>query len=225
MASSIPHSSTDPSAPWRVRERDPRQYEALLRELEREAFMYAHILNQARDRDVPVCDLLADAVRLAYPHADEESVQRTVARCEQENALWREGLDAEGNPRWISLTVRERRTQDDSIAPEGVLPTEDESAAPKEGVLSPARDGKEAPIPERNNMLFDGLEWLVRGILGTRKKPPSPLPHDGLRPRRGTLPPPRPQPLRGLLRMLLAGAILGAAYHFLALRGWVPKLF
>ena len=223
-AQNLPPESIPPlfeTPHWRAREHDAAVPAALLAEQERELGLFRRVLEDARNRDTPLRDLFSGMIHLAMPGLSEEERQRAAARCEEETLRWLDSMDEEGNPRWISLTLVDRRSETDGIKPGSVLPDEQESAAPKNRLHKDAENSSE--IPKRENFLFSGLEFIVRRFKKDGKED-RPKPGDVYR-GKGTLPPPRPRPMRGFFRILVVSICLGVIYHIVSRKGWVPRIF
>lgn len=206
---------------WRGGNADAATPAALAAEQEREHDLFRQVLEDARKPDTPLRDLFAGLTRLGTPGRPEEEYRKAAERCAEEALQWQDSLDEEGNPRWISLTLLERRSEEKGIRAGSVLPDEKESAAPKDRLRKD--QGPDAPIPKRENFLFSSLEFIVRRFRkDSEEERPNP---DDLYRGKGTIPPLRPQPMRSFFRMLLVTACLGVIYHVLSKKGWVPKLF
>ena len=218
---SEPISTLFETSHWRARKHDAAVPAALMAEQERELEQFRRVLEDARNRDTALRDLFSGMIRLATPGVSEEERQRAAARCEEETLRWLDSMDEEGNPRWISLTLVDRRSEAGGIKPDNVLPDDQESAAPKDRLHKDAEDSSE--IPKRENFLFSSLEFIVRRFKKDGKED-RPKPGDVYR-GKGTLPPPSPRPMRSFFRMLVVSICLGVIYHILSRKGWVPRIF
>lgn len=173
-----------------------------------EAALYARILADARREDSALENLYLQTLHLAFPRVDEARGRRETEAYARRLEGWSRSLDENGNPCWISLTLPERR-DDQALRPEGVLPSESESAAPANRLRGNANDGGE------KNALFRAVDRLFTPFTGSKAavtaKPGG---------AKGTLVPPiEPHPLRGFIRMLLLGAALALAFHFFLQKG------
>ena len=166
---------------------------------ERDRALFERIMSGARDQATPLRDLHAHADALTVPGktpATGAPAGDAVEDC------WTGGMDSDGNPRWITLSVREPESEDGRIVPESVLPP---PMLPSPG--TPEQQGR----PQRAGLLRTLLERL-KG----RPRSPSDFTLAHTRDIR---------PMRGFFRMLLVTAILGMLYYILSQRGWVPRLF
>ena len=205
---------------WRPRVHDAPSLARIRDEQEREEQLYRHALARAQNADTPLADLFELALALRGAEEAERSAQ--ARRLAEEALAWRDAFDGEGNPLWITLAPHEER--EEQTEPQTILPGPAESAAPKGTLrLGNSPDAEKREIPARDNPLFDALDKTVRYITGTPRQEPA-LPKDPYQ-GRGTLPPPKPRVLSGLLRMLAIGACLAVIYHVLSLKGWAPRLF
>lgn len=205
---------------WRPRTHDAPSLARIKDEQEYEERLFRLVLTRAGNAETPLADLFEITLKLCGPEGAKRRPQ--AVRLAEKALAWRDAFDGDGNPLWITLTAREER--DEKTDPQSVLPGADESAAPKGTLrLGNGADPEKKEIPDRDNPLFDALDKTVRHITGTpRQEPALPRdPHQG----RGTLPPPKPRVLSGLIRMLALGACIAVIYHVLALKGWAPRLF
>jgi ADP-heptose:LPS heptosyltransferase len=116
---------------WRGAPDAPDAEEILLEQL-REEEIYRSILLAARQEESSLESLFFPAATLAYPKADEALVRQVAGRDADTMLRWRHELDEDGNPRWISLHLPERRDADGNLAPGSILPSGEEGAVPPE---------------------------------------------------------------------------------------------
>lgn len=128
---------------WR-REPSGPDLRELLREQLLEEELYALIMAEARREDAVLNGLFFSMEKLAYPRAEESVLRLAADRDEAAMLHWRDTLDEDGNPRWISVNLPDRRDSDSTLAPPSVLPTETESAAPPQDALD-----KKASSPKK----------------------------------------------------------------------------
>ena len=166
---------------------------------ERDRALFAQIMSGARDQATPLRDLHARASALAVPGKNPVTGSPSDGGVETD---WAGAMDSTGNPRWITLSVREPQSEDGRIVPESVLPPP----------LAPSPEPSEQEgRPQRAGLLRTLLEHL-------KGRPRSPSDR--------TLAHTRDiRPMRGFFRMVLVTAILGMLYYILSQRGWVPRLF
>jgi hypothetical protein len=194
--------------------------EALLREQLREEDVYRSILLAARQEETPLESLFFPVGILAYPKADQELI-RNAAERDAENVLrGLQGLDVEGNPRWISLHLTERRDVDKELAPENILPSGAESAAP------PVDDRKAGSAARKERKgLFSFLLRRFRPMT-PEERPLTANPYERLRSARAASAPPpsvHKRFLFRLLRMALFVIILYEVWQILIRLGISPK--
>lgn len=197
---------------------DTHSAEALRAQDERDNALYAALLLRASDGGTSLEELYLDACRLASQQPREalrEEAERYIRNLERRSRLYEQlaEQDSEGNPLWISLTLRERR-DDGRVEAPGVLPSGLEVAVPKDHVT----EKREEKDPESG--LFGLVVRLLRRLTRSGvKRPQSPLKS------RGVVPPPDPSPMRGFFRMLLLGAAMALAWYVLQRYGIVSSLF
>lgn len=196
----------DTLAPWRPREGGPAR-EAFLTEQLREEEGFSRLMEQARTEDVPMQTLFQEAMCLFSPGLKGDDARTAASRYEKNMRMWREGVDHEGNPLWISLTLSQRQDDEDGIRPESIFPKDAGSAASKS---KDKRDGpavaKHRPLLVRVFQRFFGKKDDVSP--GARGEAVSP-----------------PRPVRRFSRLILVAVILALLYHICMQRGWVPRIF
>jgi hypothetical protein len=153
-------------APWRSNPEGP-DAQTLLLEQSREEELFQRIMGQAQNEKTPLNELLASAMRLAFPKAKDSDLEHALGTFKARNAAWQDSIDLDGNPCWISLPLRER---DKNKA----------KAQPGVARSSAARKTKNA-APEKKDAV--------------------------------------PKFLRGLIRLVVFGAIFALLYYFLIVRG------
>lgn len=166
---------------------------------ERDRALFDQIMSGARDQATPLRDLHARASALAVPGKDPIP---DAPAGDSEGNDWAAGVDGTGNPRWITLSVREPESEDGRIVPESVLPP-------------PLLPSPETPEQQGRTQRTGLLRTLLNNLKG-RPRPPADRTLVHTRDIR---------PMRGFFRMILVTAILGMLYYILSQRGWVPRLF
>lgn len=166
---------------------------------ERDRALFDRIMSGARDQATPLHDLHAHADALAVPGKAPATDAPAGASGKSD---WTGGMDNAGNPRWITLSVREPESENGRIVPESVLPP-------------PLLPSPEAPEQKGRTQRAGLLRTLLNNFKG-RPRPPSDRTLVHTRDIR---------PMRGFFRMILVTAILGMLYYILSQRGWVPRLF
>ena len=166
---------------------------------ERDRALFDRIMSGARDQATPLRDLHAHADALTFPGNRTAADAPANASAGQD---WTGGMDNAGNPRWITLSVREPEAEDGRIVPESVLPPP---------LLPSPETPEQQGQPQRAG--------LLRAMLERLKGRPRPTSDRTLAHTRDI------RPMRGFFRMILVTAILGMLYYILSQRGWVPRLF
>lgn len=166
---------------------------------ERDRALFDQIMSGARDQTTPLRDLHTHAEALAVPGKNPATDTPADGDAEHD---WTGAMDGTGNPRWITLSVREPESEGGRIVPESVLPPP----------LIPLPE-----TPEQQGRPQRG--GLLRTLLDRLKGRPRSSSDRTLAHTRDI------QPMRGFFRMLLLTAILGMLYYILSQRGWVPRLF
>ena len=166
---------------------------------DRDRALFDQIMSGARDQATPLRDLHARADALTLPGKNPATDAPADDAVEHD---WAAAMDSTGNPRWITLSVREAKSEGGRIVPESVLPPP--------LIPSPATPEQQEQ-PQRAGLLRTLLDRL-------KSRPRSPSDR--------TLAHTRDiRPMRGFFRMILVTAILGMLYYILAQRGWVPRPF
>ena len=209
------HSVFGPPA-WRPRS-DTADTRSVSLAQQQEQELFDQIMAEARREDSLLDELFRDATRLAFPQADEAYIDRALARARTDMLRWRESVDQEGNPSWITLTLPERPMEDDGIQPGAVLPSDTESAVP----LSE----KEAADKKKEQELQGLFGRLLGFFSGDSETKHPPVTRASIAAGKGTIPPPVRRPMRSLFRTFLLSMIFGIFYYALSLRGCVPKIF
>jgi hypothetical protein len=194
--------------------------EALLREQLREEDVYRSVLLAARQEDTALETLFFPVGILAYPKADQELVRNAAERDVKNLLRGLQGLDEDGNPRWISLHLTERRDVDKELAPESILPSGAESAAP------PVDDRKAGSAACKERKGF--FSFLLRRFrpMTPEERPLTANPYERLRSARAASTPPpsvHKRFLFRLLRMALFVVILYEVWQILIRLGVSPK--
>lgn len=114
---------------WRRDEGAP-SFEEMRDYQSREEALFAEVMERARLETTEPFEQFLAMQQLANPGADETLLRRAAGRDVEQLLRCEESLDEDGNPRWISLSLPDRRDSDTRIDPEGVLPSDAESAAP-----------------------------------------------------------------------------------------------
>lgn len=210
-----PESAAEPfracPAPWRPCPGGP-DAQTLFLEQKREEELFQCILEEARQEETALNGLFGHVMRLAFPNTPEADRERALGMILSRTANWQNSFDKDGNPRWISLTLPERDEHEKGIHPDPVLPSDMESAAP------PQADARETPEKNGNvSGFFARLSGIFSGIPGSGHQPATAA-------GRGTIPPPRPRPLRGVARLVIVGSICAVLYHALVVRGCMPRI-
>lgn len=174
---------------------------------ERESELFGRIMSSAREQTTPLSEIHGRTMDLAVP---EKVLPSNVSSPLEEKdataseARWTGGMDGDGNPLWITLSVPERNPEEDRIVPESVLPE------PIKKPQDKAKQKKQPPAPQRPGLL-QSLLWPFKD-------------HSQSAPDKNAFVH-RPRPMRNFFRMLLVTAILGMFYYILSRQGWVPRLF
>jgi hypothetical protein len=194
--------------------------EALLQEQMREEDIYRSILLAARQEETPLESLFFPVGTLAFPRADQELVRNAAERDAENVRRGLHGLDEDGNPRWISLHLPDRRDIDKELAPESILPSATESAAP------PIDDRKGGMAARKERKGF--LSFLLRRFrpMTPEERPLTANPYERLRSARAASAPPPSVHKRfffRLLRMALFVVILYEVWQILIRWGMSPK--
>lgn len=191
--------------------------ERLCAQDERDNALYASVLRNAVDGAMPLQDLYLEASRLGAQRPEEDlkrEAQAYAQRLEYQYALHegRAEEDNNGNPLWISLSLRERN-DDGPIKVPGVLPSGADLAVPKDQIS----EKKDAKNNADESGLFGVIIRLLRRLTSKAQAPRQhPLKSQGV------IPPPSPAPLRGFFRMLLLGAAMALGYYMLQRMGFLP---
>lgn len=157
---SLPDPRSYP-APWRMPpEGTNAELEKAAQRSEEENFQ--RIMAKACDANVPIEELLKKTLHLAYPNAHTDDVEWAYTRMVQDLAAWKNALDGEGNPAWLTLPNSTSEDEGD-LRPETVLPQGSGKAYPHEAVAE-AKEKKKRPS------IFYGVAAFLRGILGLRQK-------------------------------------------------------
>ena len=80
----------------------------------REEELFQRIMGEAQYEKTPLDELLRSTLRLAFPHAKDSDLERALGMIRARSAEWRNNLDQDGNPRWITLPLRERDSAKDT---------------------------------------------------------------------------------------------------------------
>jgi len=210
------HRSRSFPAPWRPGPEGLPDPQTLLLEQIREEELFQRIMEEAKQEKTPLEDLLKHTIRLVFPQAEDSHVERALAAFKARSAERQNRVDRDGNPHWISLTVSERDESGVRIKPDTVRPSDAESAAP------PKTDTKGRSEKDRER------PGIFKRFWGMFSRPPDPrrtqITPDPIAARKGATPPPRPSPLRGLVRLSLLFGICALVYYALALRGCMPNI-
>ena len=198
------------------REEEAAFIETMRLEFQQEEVLFRHIMDEARSECSQLGDSLRDFMRLAFPRAGDGDIERAVATVKASTASWQDAYDKEGNPCWISLTLPERGESDEGLQPGGVLPSEAESAGP------PKTDAERKAEHDRERPGF--FKRLFGGASSVDPKRP-PVTPASIAAGKGTIPPPKPRPLRGFIRLAVLGAVFAVIYHMVVVRGCTPKIF
>jgi len=218
---SLHQSLLSTPAAWRPnrlsREEEAAFIETTRIEFQQEEALFRHIMDEARNESSHLDDSLRDFMRLAFPNAGEDDIERAVATVKASTASWQNAYDKEGNPCWISLTLPERDESDEGLQPGGVLPSEAESAGPPKTDIE-GKAEKDRERPGFFKRLFGGASSSV----DPRRPPVTPA---SIAAGKGTIPPPKPRPLRGFIRLAVLAAVFAVIYHMVVVRGCTPKIF
>jgi hypothetical protein len=185
--------------------------------------LFARIMSRARDQESSLRGLRLLSNELASPINPEtrrnpaatcgEDMRGAPAKRNGQNVAsrsdasgeseedWASGMDSDGNPRWITLSVPERSPDAGRIAPDSPLPRS--LAAP------PA-----TPRQTRGERQKSGGRRAPCAQQGKREG--FSAAHAGAR---------RIHPMLAFFRMLAVLAVLGVVWHFLSQRGWLPRLY
>ena len=181
---------------WRGSPGAPGKEELLQGQL-REEDVYRSILHAARQEETLLESLFFPAGTLAYPRADQELVRNAAERDVENMRRGLHGLDEDGNPRWISLHLPERRDIGKALAPESILPSEAKSAAP------PLNDRKAGTAARKERKgIFSFLQQSLRPRT-PEERPLTINPYERLRSARAASAPPPSVHKRFLFRLLL----------------------
>lgn len=223
MPEPAPGPAASPSSPgslivlaWR-RSADAPSLEEVLRAQREEEDLFRQTLELARQEEQPLAELYLNMERLAYPTADPALLRKAAERDAYRALHWREELDEDGNPRWISLSLPERRDPDSQLAPASVLPDERTTAAPLEDGAAPP------PVAERRGL----LGRLLNRAKGSPREETDAAqsPYARLRAARAK-PPKAPSPLKRflfrLLRVVLFLIIIYELYRIFLRWGMAP---
>lgn len=198
-------SSEENYPPWRPRTHNPQSLRQLADAQERELEIFASARRLAALENTPLEELYRQICLLGGASDSEVLPPEAAAyaRSMRDRELApRRDVDAEGNPLWISLTLRERR-DDGLIEVRGVLPGEAESAAPRTFIHDSREKGRERAG------LFGALIAFLSRLAGAKEKTP---PEKGNGRRKAAKP--ELEALGGFVKMLLLGAVLALVWHF-----------
>lgn len=142
-------------APWRPVPDGPCA-QTLLHEQNREEELFQRIMGQARHEHTPLEELFEAALRLAFPHAQDDDHERALGVIKSRIADWKKDFDLEGNPCWITLKLPERAAKKDAVQPGAVHPPECEKRGPQKTDTAP---------PPRSRSVRGLVRLLVFGCL------------------------------------------------------------
>lgn len=197
----------------------PQSLKQMLEEHKKEEGEFSRILSLAKDTACPLEDLYGRSVS-----TDEENdIEFTLLSTRLSR------MDRQGNPTWIKIAPLERDARYDNIDRDeaAVLGYEGKISrlARQSGQKKAKRGGKTASSKEgtaesalMGHSRYGGRWEEYYDNANTNNAVPE---MQGF----GTVRGRKPQPMRGLVRMLLVCAGLGLVYHFLAKLGWVPVLW
>jgi hypothetical protein len=118
--------------PWRSSPEGP-DAQTLLLEQSREEELFQRIMGEAQHEKTPLEELLKSTMRLAFPHAKDSDLERALNEIKARSTEWQNNVDQDGNPRWISLPLRERNNSKTKAQPSVARPsaTKTKNAAPQ----------------------------------------------------------------------------------------------
>lgn len=203
-------------APFSGETADPETVTAMLEEERRDTAEFSRLLELARKPD--------SSHQEVYGREAEDENDDVVLLASHHSHM-----DRYGNPTWIKLAPRTREEGREGGAPE------EETVTVSGGMLS---SSLEESLRERGRAGAKKKETVGRktdgkgGIFRLFGRAEADKEQESLASRRlreqegkGMLLPRKARPMHSFFRVLLATVVLGLLYHFLATRGWVPKLF
>ncbi|MDL2317267.1 hypothetical protein LJC59_09420 [Desulfovibrio sp. OttesenSCG-928-A18] len=202
---------------------------------EQEQALFAAVMHRARDARASFEELYDHAGKLAPGRV---GAQEKNAENEKQDSRQRASgpylaadffpvppglneVDVYGNPRWISLTLAERRDDTEMLTPAPVLPAGREQAGPGPATWKDAEPRK--GTVQVGDTLYPAFYLSAQEGAGRDgyRDSQSAREYAGL----GSIRPRKARPMRSLVRMLIVTAVLGALYTLFAKFGWVPPLF
>lgn len=209
-------SVEDRYPPWRQRSHSPESLRDLTDAQEREEELFALTRRLAALESSPLEELYLN-VRLLGGASDCEALRPEAAayaekmRARAFDDPAQPDMDAEGNPLWISLTLRDRR-DGGPVKAGSVLPGEDESAAPRTFLDQSLEKRRE------NSGLFGAVIALLGRLTGVKKEAPperrKSRPDERGQSRLDAVDSASSSPLGGFIKMILLGAALALVWHF-----------
>lgn len=201
-------AAEDRYPPWRQRSHSPDSLRDLAEAQKREEELFALTQRLAALEDSSLEELYLHLRLLGGANDGEALGHEAAAYAESMRARALDGqgqpdMDAEGNPLWISLTLRDRR-DGGPIQAGSVLPGEEESAAPRT-FLEESREKR-----REHSGIFGAVIGFLSRLAGAGKKAPT-EPRKSRSPAANSAP---PSPLGGFVKMILLGAALALVWHF-----------
>lgn len=203
-------SAEDRYPAWRPRTHSPESLRELAAAQEKELELLALIRRLSALENTPLEELYLHSSLLGGASDSEALKAEALAyaqRMRERAPLAANDFDAEGNPLWISLTLRERR-DDGTIQARGVLPSDEESAAPRSFLQDSLEKSRE------RSGLFGALIALLGRLTGLKKEEPQK--ERAVRPKSAgqKTSDPKTSDLSGFIKMLLLGAVMALVWHY-----------
>ena len=198
-------------APWRPCPGGLDAQELFQKQAEEEA-LFLGIIRDAGRAQTPLDNLFRQTMRLAFPQASEDDLERSLKVIKARTEDWQSTLDKNGNPAWISVHLHEGAENGEGLHPGGVLPSDAETAAPPK-VDTEGRSERDRERPG----LFGGILGMFSGAASGKRHQITP---ESIAAGKGTIPPPERRPLRGIVRLAMLVGLCVLAYRLT--RGCTP---